>query len=235
MMPNTFSPKWFELFLEGQPRERTALQLGFIQRQFPLPEFKVILDVPSGPGRHSGPLAAIGYKVIAMDVDGNAIGTGVARWPNVDFRELDMRELEHVSGPVDGIICLWQSFGFFDSATNRRVFEQMANLLRRGGRMMFDLYRRDFFHQGREITSEHRHAGDKAVSISRLEGTRLRVRIKYESGGADHADWELLTPEEMSTIGQEVGLRTLITCAYFDETIPTTKETRDFQILFEKQ
>lgn len=170
-----------------------------------------------------------------MDVDGNAIGTGVARWPNVDFRELDMRELEHVSGPVDGIICLWQSFGFFDSATNRRVFEQMANLLRRSGRTIFDLYRRDFFDGGNEITSEHRYGGDKALSIARLEGTRLRVRIEYESGGADSADWELLTPEEMSSLGEELGLRTLLTCAYFDETMPTTKDTRDFQILFEKQ
>jgi SAM-dependent methyltransferase len=233
-MPNTFSRKWFEFFLDSQPEEKTSSQIAFIRRQLPLPKFRLVLDVPSGPGRHSGPLSALGHKVIAIDADSHALAAGEARWPDVDFRKLDMRQLSKLPGPVDGIICIWQSFGFFDAATNRKIFEEMTQLLRQGGRMLFDLYRRDFF-QAREMRSVREHHGDKATSIARLEGRRLRVTIEYESGGSDLAEWEVFTPTELMELGERVGLSTVLTCTAFDEGTPATRATRDFQILFEKQ
>ena len=40
------------------------------------------------------------------------------RCPNARFVRTDMRDLASIGGPFDAIICLWQSFGYFDSETN---------------------------------------------------------------------------------------------------------------------
>ncbi len=44
-----------------------------------------------------------------------------------------------------------QSFGYFDSTTNREVLERLAEGVREGGRVILDLWSAEFFvaHQGR--------------------------------------------------------------------------------------
>lgn len=56
-----------------------------------------------------------------------------------------------------------------------------------------------------------------------------------ENGQRDFVEWELFTPDELSAMGHQLGLETILLCAAFDEAIPTTSDIRDFQIVFEKQ
>jgi 2-polyprenyl-3-methyl-5-hydroxy-6-metoxy-1,4-benzoquinol methylase len=63
---NSYSPTWFELFLETQPY--TAEEVAFVARNLPDPSHHRILDVCCGPGRHARPLAEQGYEV-----DGNRL------------------------------------------------------------------------------------------------------------------------------------------------------------------
>lgn len=70
-MANSYSQTWFELFLETQLY--TEYEVTFIARNLPGPDYRRILDVCCGPGRHSRPLAARGYEVVGIDLDETAL------------------------------------------------------------------------------------------------------------------------------------------------------------------
>lgn len=44
-MTNHYTATWFELFLADFPRERTAGEVAFLQRQLALPDYRCVLDM----------------------------------------------------------------------------------------------------------------------------------------------------------------------------------------------
>ena len=71
---------------------------------------------------------------------------------------------------------LWQSFGYFALEENDAVLSAVASELRAGGRLVLDLYHREFFaaHQG---TGTLERAGRKVVETKSMEGRRLTVHL----------------------------------------------------------
>ncbi|HZG67942.1 MAG TPA: class I SAM-dependent methyltransferase, partial [Herpetosiphonaceae bacterium] len=81
-----------------------------------------------------------------------ALGEAEARAAgNLRFLRHDMRDLATLPGRFDAIICLWQSFGYFDASTNEAILRNISHKLIAGGRCILDLYHHDFFvhHQGK--------------------------------------------------------------------------------------
>ncbi len=81
------------------------------------------------------PLAERGYDVTGLDRDQVALAVAreraAALGVSIHLVEGDMRDLAaSVAGPFDVCVCLWQSFGYFDAATNEDILRQMGDLLR---------------------------------------------------------------------------------------------------------
>jgi hypothetical protein len=146
-----------------------------------------------------------------------------------------MRDLAQcVAGPFDVCACLWQSFGYFDAATNEDIVRQMSALLRPGGRLILDIYHPDYFaaHQG-ERTLER---NGRAITISeRLDGNHLIVDIDYGPTAApDRMEWELYTPEAIQTLAARHDLRTVLACTLCDETQLPAPDMIRMQLVFER-
>ena len=132
------------MFLETRPY--TTQELAFVRRCLPNPPYTHVLDLCCGQGRHTNALAASGYVMTGIDINqialdkaqANAVGT-------VTYFQQDMRHLAQLLGNFDAIICLWQSFGYFDEQTNQQILQQISAKLRPNGRFLLDIYNRDHF------------------------------------------------------------------------------------------
>lgn len=84
-----------------------------------------------------------------------------------------------------------------------------------------------------------RHAagrGGRSVTTSRTwSGTRLRVTLEYsDSELRDVHEWELYTPDEFADMAETVGLNVLLSCAWFDPSIPPSADHLRMQFLLER-
>jgi len=63
-----------------------------------------LLDVGCGPGHYCGRFAADGFKPLGIDLDKAMIAKAQRRYPDAEFRCLDMRRVDEVEGRFD---CIW--------------------------------------------------------------------------------------------------------------------------------
>jgi SAM-dependent methyltransferase len=235
MNANTYSTAWFETFLAGYSPTQTETEIEFLIRQLPLPIYRRVLDVCCGSGRHSLPLAECGYHLTGIDFNDEIIRVARHRANGqVSFISGDMRNLAVIPGQFDAVICLWQSFGYFDEITNAHVLRQMRDRLRRGGRVVLDIYHREFFiaHQGQQHFEK---AGMHITEDKWMNGDYLTVTLDY---GAellpDVFTWQLYTPAEIIALGAELELHPILACTGFDENKPATADSPRMQLVFER-
>jgi SAM-dependent methyltransferase len=237
---NAYSRLWFETFLRTQSPQWTAREVDLVARQAPLPSYRTVLDVCCGEGRHAIPLAERGYDVTGLDRDPAALAVAQKRAAAEDiaisFIAGDMRDLvTSVTGPFDVCVCLWQSFSYFDAATNEDILRQMRDLLRPGGRMILDIYHPGYYatHQGKRTLERN----GRAITVSeRLDGNHLSVESTYGSDAApDRMEWELYTPEALQALAARHGLRTVLVCTNCDETQPPMPGLPRMQLVFERE
>jgi SAM-dependent methyltransferase len=236
MSANAYSRTWFQLFLAGYAPELTEAEIAFITRQLPQPDYRAVLDLCCGSGRHALPLAARGYTVTGIDRDPAALAearrqtTGAAT-----FVQGDMRDLAALApGPFDALICMWQSFGYFDDATNAAVLRQIAETLRPQGRLILDIYHRAYFAAHQEQRQFDRE-GRAITETRRLSGNRLTVTLDYGPDTApDVFDWQLYAPEELRALAAHFGLAQTCACTWCDERQPATPASPRMQLVFTK-
>jgi SAM-dependent methyltransferase len=85
---------------------------------------------------------------------------------------------------------------------NLRVLDAMRRKLVPGGRLVLELYNREFFetHQGvREIRPG-------VVESKWVQGRRLHVHLNYGDGSQEELEWEVFTPAELR---KYVGMRSI--------------------------
>ena len=230
---NEFSLEWYRIFLDPISAENTGAEVEFVARQLPPAEFPALLDVCCGPGRHAGALAALGYRVLGVDVNAEAIARARAAAPGAEFRVLDMRELDSLDGRFDAVTNLWHSFGFFDDAANGRVLAAMAARLRPGGRLLLDVYNRDHFQRQPAEEVAERNGVQIRTKRSWL-GPRLRVELDYDGAPGDRFEWRLYSPEELARTLESLGLRVRIATAWFREALVPSAEHARMQFVAER-
>ena len=235
-MTNAYTPRWFELFLRPLDPAQTARETAFLCRQLPRDRFPRVVDVCCGPGRHAHALAEAGYAVTGVERDAAAIAEARAKaHPAEAYREGDMRELPSLGLSADAVLCLWQSFGFFDAAMNRRVLGDFAGMLSTGGRCVLDLYHRDFFeaNQGTR-TSELR--GQRITESKQVVAGRLRVTLTEGDGvPIDAFEWQLYTPGEIARLADDAGFDRVLTCTNYDAAQAASGTLPRVQYVFEKR
>ncbi len=235
-MTNAYTRRWFELFLRPLDPAQTAREADFLRRQLPRERFARVVDVCCGPGRHAHRLAEAGYAVTGVDRDGASIAEARARaLPHEAYREHDMRDLPSLGLRADAVLCLWQSFGFFDAATNGRVLGDFAAMLPVGGRCVVDLYHHDFF-AANHGTRTMELRGQRITESKQMVDGRLSVTLT-EGGGEiiDAFEWQLYTPEEFTALADTAGLARLLTCTNYDERQEATSRLPRVQYVLERR
>ena len=230
---NAYSEKWFKFFHVSIGEERTAREVEFVCSEAPLPEFRRVLDVCCGMGRHARALSAREYAVTGIDRDARAIARARELGGGPTYRESDVRSYRPEDNAYDIAIVMSQSFGHFDSVTNHKILSSIASGLRKGGRLILDLWEPNFFsaHQGeRDLETS---AGIVREKKSVHDG-RLFVRLNYPDGAMENFEWELFTPTRMRALAERVGLVLVTACTNFDaDTEPNTANPR-IQFVLEK-
>lgn len=241
MKTNSYSPLWFHLFLPLQTQEETQATVAFLARLLPLPRYQRLLDLCCGYGRHALLLAQRGYQVTGLDRDAAALAEAQRRTSaagqQVTYVQGDMCQLEKVVGPFNAVISMWQSWGFFDEDTNRAILRQIHRSLTPDGRLIMDLYNRDYYerHQG---STRREIAGITVDTQGYMQGNRWHAVLTYsdEQGicGGDHLDWQVFTPDEFCAFAAECGFTRRMVCTWADETRAPSLEIARMQIVLEK-
>jgi SAM-dependent methyltransferase len=235
-MNNYYSTTWFELFLDTIEPEQTEREAAFVARWLPQPAYTTVLDICCGLGRHARALAQRGYRVTGVDLSAAALAAAHREsGAQVIYLQRDMRNLDGLPGSFDAAVCLWQSFGAFDAATNADVLGQISRKFKPNGRLILDIYHREFFERNQGTRGFER--GGSAVTETKLmDGDRLMVRLDYEGRGeADEFEWQLFTPDEICELAEQSGFRMLTICTGFDESQAVSAELPRMQLVFEKR
>ena len=230
---NIYSRQWFEFFHIGIGEARTIRETEFICRCAPLPEFRHVLDVCCGTGRHARALASRGYSVAGIDRDTEAIAAAREAGGGPEYETVDVRDYQPKPEAFEAAIIMGQSFGHFDGVTNRDVLDRLTGAVRTGGRIILDLWNPEFFtaHQGRRELATTR---GPAHETKRMDGDRLFVDLDYPDGTHEQFEWQLFTPQQMARLVKSLGLALLASCSGFDlASVPSPTDPR-IQFLLER-
>ena len=224
--PNSYSRRWFEFFHVGIDEARTIRETEFICASAPLPDFRNVLDVCCGMGRHARALSDRGYSVTGIDRDADAIEKARELGGEPTYVVANVRDYQPTPEAFDAAIVMGQSFGHFDAETNRDFLRKLAGAVRERGRVILDLWNPKFFeaHQGeRELKTEHGTVREN----KRVDGDRLFVRLDYPNGAQENFEWQLFSPEQMELLAKAVDLTLLVSCTDFDmKTVPSPANPR---------
>jgi SAM-dependent methyltransferase len=230
--PNVYTPRWFATFLEPLPSEYTDLDISAIQARLPVGDFSRILDLCCGPGRHAARLAELGYRVTGIDRDRDAISLAQHRAPTARFRCMDVRAIGQLGEQFDGVLLLWQSFGYFSPTENDQLLRDIWGRLRPGGRFLIDVFHADYF--GRHQGPRSRLPNGVSLLEDRVVGDRLHSRIRYDDGAEETMDFEIFTPEQLAERAGSAGFRLVESCCWWDRQLPPDPKHPRFQLTLER-
>lgn len=234
-MVNDYSGQWFELFAQEIPNAQTEREVAFIRRHLLPAMFPRLLDLCCGQGRHAAGLARGGHLVTAVDRDAHALAAARASSPaQVRFKQMDARNVGQLSQTFDGVICMWQSFGYFSESENLALLSDLCHTVRPGGRLVLDVYNADFFraHGG---TRRFERSGRPVVERKAMHGSRLRVELAYDDEAvSDTFDWQVWTPDELKETLTAIGWKTFVACRDFDEVLAPSPHHPRMQFVAER-
>ncbi len=206
--------------------------MAFISAVAPLPSFRKVLDVCCGMGRHARALSGLGYEVTGVERDAFALAEARRRGGGPRYLQVDVQHYEPEPGASDLVIIMSQSFGYFDAATNREVLRRLTNGLRRGGRLILDLWNPEFFatHQG---TRDFSLPAGSIRETKRVEDGRLFVHLEYPNQAQDAFEWQLFTPAEMESFAAASGLTLVAACTDFNVAVKPSPTNPRLQFILE--
>ena len=191
--------KQSDVFLRLHERalERTggeAKAVAGLLQKHGLPDGGTILDAPCGIGRHAIHLAGMGFHVSGIDTSArfieraNEFAWKLGLQDRLALKVGDPRTVRD-SFPrqtFDAAICMWQSLGHWDEATDLSILKQFRELTAARGVLVVDLLNRD--HLVKHMTP---------FGLTRFEdGTELHEtrRLNYESSHLEMI-WEFYRRE----------------------------------------
>jgi SAM-dependent methyltransferase len=160
--------EWFAEDHEPFDDVTTSAQVDFVEEALDLHARARILDLACGWGRHSRILAKHGYEVVGLDLSEEFLRTGRSSSQSI-FAWIcgDMRSLPFRAQSFDAVICLWNSFGYFDEVGNEQVLREVSRLLVPEGSFLLDTTNRDFLLSWGVLGQDWVPEGDRIVLRSR--------------------------------------------------------------------
>jgi ubiquinone/menaquinone biosynthesis C-methylase UbiE len=110
----------------------TEQEVAFLLDELELRPGMRVLDVGCGPGRHAHAMARRGLEVVGIDIAGAFLAAaGSGRWVRADARRLPF-----FPETFDAAISLCQGgFGLLGGRDDQTVLQQMAEVVKKGGRV----------------------------------------------------------------------------------------------------
>lgn len=132
------------ILAEKSPAQSAAEALG-AARLAGCPPGALILDAGCGNGRHALPLAAAGYRVVALDRAGVLLAAARraarrARWPR--FVRASYEALPFESGRFDAVLCLGTGLGYLDEDADRAALREFRRVLEPRRRLVLETLHR---------------------------------------------------------------------------------------------
>ncbi|MEZ4808704.1 MAG: class I SAM-dependent methyltransferase [Flavobacteriales bacterium] len=206
---NWFGTRYYALLYGHRDLQEAASWARMILGRWDLGTGAHVLDVACGRGRHAALFLAEGMQVTGVDISTESIADAREAVPDAEFIVHDMRE-PLADGGFDAAYCLFTSLGYSRSvADDRRIFRNVADALRPGGRFVVDFMNtrkvlRDL------VPQECLSIGNVRFLIERvLEDGVLVKRITVLDGEVEHRFEErvlTLMPEDLTAMAEEAGL-----------------------------
>jgi ubiquinone/menaquinone biosynthesis C-methylase UbiE len=155
------------------------------------------LDVGCGPGRHVHALARRGIEVVGIDIAAAFLAAaGSGRWVRADARRLPF-----LPGSFDAAISLCQGgFGLLGGHDDQMVLEQIAEVVKKGGRVAVSAFSAYF-------AVRHLEPGETFDVLTGVNHEQAEVRDP--EGRVETFDlWTTcFTPRELRLMAAAAGLR----------------------------
>jgi len=145
-----FDDDYLRIFASELLDERTAAEVNGVVELLGLPPGARLLDLCCGHGRHAVPLARLGYRVTGLDLSRVLLTrAAAAAGQPLALVEADMRRLPFADGSFDGVVNLFNAFGYLeDEAQDELVLGEVARVLAPGGRFLQELANREALVRG---------------------------------------------------------------------------------------
>jgi SAM-dependent methyltransferase len=179
----------FSTLSPGGVEESAARDVEFVLSISEVAAEATILDVGCGIGYHSLKLAELGYRVTGVDFSLaqllRASELNEERQAGASFLHGDMRGLP-TDEQFDLVMCVGSTLGYFEEDANRQSLEEMRDRVKPGGRMVLQVFNRDYLVSKLPIRSWWQ--GNKCLVLDEAElnykANRLRVHrtIVFEDG-----------------------------------------------------
>ncbi len=180
----------FGPFVEGQ---RARAEAAAVQTLLDVGPGARVLDLACGQGRHASPLRSAGLDVVGLDTSAVLLKAAAARDPELALLRADMRALPLADACMDGVVNLFNAFGYFSSdEQDVGVLREVARVLRPGAVFVQEVHHRDAlvrdweprtvhpaYANGLIVTEERRWdgvAGRHSVTYLLRQGTHGAVR-----------------------------------------------------------
>jgi SAM-dependent methyltransferase len=214
-----FTAEWMRFRDVDAMLEKTPAEVDFLEEALQITPPAPVLDVGCGFGRHAVELASRGYTVTGIDLSPELIAESEKlsqkRSFFVSWKEMDMRKMEFEE-EFDGIVCLFTSFGYYDSdEEDLDVLRRMSRALRREGRLVLDIENRDGLlmrYQDRDWWQTKR--GDYVMEHRRFDPVKgkghTRIALVSEGKAQEHnllVRW--YSVPELERMFNEAGLETV--------------------------
>jgi SAM-dependent methyltransferase len=118
-----------------------AREVAFLKRVLCLSKGARILDLCCGAGRHCRALAGHGYRVVGADLSFELLRSARAKDRRTSFVRADARHLPLHAEVFDGVVNLFTSFGYFETAReDLAVLRGAVRALRPDGVLVLDFF-----------------------------------------------------------------------------------------------
>jgi SAM-dependent methyltransferase len=216
---------WFRTFFEDDylrvfgpyvDGERADREAAGVTRLLDLPAGSRVLDLACGQGRHAVPLRRAGLDVLGLDLSQVLLQAARDRDPHLPLLQADMRALPLADDAVDGVVNLFNAFGYFAREfDDLGVLREVARVLRPGGVFVQEVHHRDALVRDWEPRTTHPTYDDGLVVTENREWDSVqgRHRVTYllqsPEGPTRRLEHTLrvYTLTELVTLHERAGLR----------------------------
>lgn len=218
----------FSPFVEGR---RACVEAAAVQRLLQLGPGARVLDLACGQGRHASPLRSAGLDVVGLDTSTVLLEAAAARDPAVALLRADMRALPLADSCMDGVVNLFNAFGYFNSdEEDVGVLREVARVLRPGAVFVQEVHHRDALVRDWEPRTVHPAYADGLIVTEerRWDGVAGRHAVTYllrkgADGEIRQLDHELrvYSLTELVALHARAGLEVVSVQGGLESSLPT--------------
>jgi SAM-dependent methyltransferase len=232
MSSSMYSTAWFTTFAASIPERVTEMEADAIASFAPPAHFPRLLDLGCGVGRVAAALQRRGYGVTGIDISAGALRSAHRAVPEASFVALDQRHVGHMRWEFDVIVSIWNSLGFATREDDADTLAGLHRVLSERGRLLLDLFHPHWL----EHNDRAGHRDPRGATIDRwVRNGRCYHEIRYADGSVDDIQFNVYTPDEMTSLLRRTGFQVAHAFAWWDSTVAPGAEHARYQLVAERR